>query len=104
MAEIKFYTHEEMLDRVVGKKGTPRRERHEEEINAFLMGEAIKQARQQKNLTQEQLGEMIGVKRAQVSRIEKGNNLTFSTIARAFKAMGIKASFDMAGVGKVALW
>ncbi len=104
MEDIKFYTHDEMLDRVIGEKGTPRREKHEEDVNAFLMGEAIKRARLSKNLTQEQLGEMIGVKRAQVSRIESGRNLTFSTIARAFKAMGIGASFDMAGVGKVALW
>ena len=46
----------------------------------------------------------MGVKRAQVSRIEKGHNLTFSTISRAFKAMGIGASFEIAGFGKVDLW
>ncbi len=56
---MKLYTHEEMLDRVIGEKGTPRREKHEEDINAYLMGEAIKKARVSKNLTHEQLGEMI---------------------------------------------
>lgn len=103
MAGMKLYTHEEMLDRVLGK-GTPERNEYETQMNSFLMGEAIKKARQSKHLTQEQLGEMMGVKRAQVSRIEKGHNLTFSTIARAFKAMGISASFEIAGFGKVDLW
>lgn len=101
---MKFYTEEEALDKVLGAKGTPERDSYEMEMNSFLMGEAIKKARLAKNLTQEQLGEMIGVKRAQVSRIEKGHNLTFTTIAKAFRAMGIGASFEMAGVGKVPLW
>ncbi len=100
----KFYTHEEMLDRVVGEKGTERRNAHDEAVNSYLMGEAIKQARLSKNLTQIQFGEMIGIKRAQVSRIENGHNLTFTTIARAFKALGIAASLDVDGIGKVALW
>ncbi len=104
MAQAKLYSHEEMLDRVLGQKGEPLRNQYEADMNSFLMGEAIKKARQAKNLTQEQLGEMIGVKRSQVCRLESGKNLTFGTIARVFKAMGISASFDMGGYGKVALW
>lgn len=104
MAKIKLYSHEEMLERVLGENGTPERMEYEANMNSFLMGEAIKKARMSKHLTQEQLGEMMGVKRAQVSRIEKGHNLTFSTISRAFKAMGIGASFEIAGLGKVDLW
>lgn len=53
MEKIKVYTHEEMLDRVIGPKGTPAREKHETDINNFLIGEAIKQTREAKNLTQE---------------------------------------------------
>lgn len=101
---MKLYSHEEMLDEVLGKKGTPLRNQYEEDMNSYLMGEVIKKARQSKNLTQEQLGEMIGVKRAQVSRLESGENLTFSTIARVFKAMGINACLDIGSYGKVALW
>ena len=56
-------------------------------------------------LTQEQLGELMGVKRAQISKIESGKSITYSTIVRAFKAMGVKtASLDMGAMGKVALW
>ncbi len=104
MATMKFYTEEEALNQVLGEKGTPVRDDYEAEINSFLMGEAIRKARLSKHLTQEQLGEMIGVKRAQVSRIEKGHNLTFATMARVFRSMGIRATLDMGSVGKVALW
>lgn len=104
MEQMKTYTHVEMLDNVLGKKGTSRRDNFENEMKSFLMGESIRKARQAKELTQEQLGELMGVKRSQVCRIEKGQNLSFKTIARAFKAMGINACFDMGKFGKVALW
>lgn len=105
MEEMKVYTHEEMLDRVIGEKGSPAREKYENDINNFLIGEAIKQTREAKNLTQEQLGELMGVKRAQISKIESGKSISFSTIVRAFKAMGVKtASLDLGSLGKVALW
>lgn len=95
MEAKKFYTLEEIEDKYIGEKGTPKRDAYEEELNSFLIGEAIKQARQSKNLTQEELGNLIGVQRAQISRIENGKNLTFSTIARVFKAMGISAKLEI---------
>lgn len=101
---MKSYTFTESLDRALGEKGTPLRDEFDNEMNSFLLGESIRKARQAKELTQEQLGELMGVKRSQVCRIEKGQNLSFKTIARAFKAMGINACFDMGKFGKVALW
>ncbi len=102
---MKLYTHEEMLDRVIGVRGTPEREKYEDDINNFLIGEAIKRTRESKNLTQEQLGELMGVKRAQISKIESGKSVNFSTIVRAFRAMGVKsANLDLGSLGKVALW
>lgn len=52
MEEMKFYSEEEMLDKHVGKIGTPHRDQFEDEINTFLIGEAIKEARKNKKLTQ----------------------------------------------------
>ncbi|MCM1311641.1 MAG: helix-turn-helix domain-containing protein [Bacteroides sp.] len=98
MEKMKLYTHDEMLNSVVGEKGTLRRDTMEAELQSCLIGEAIRQARKEKNLTQEQLGELMGVQRAQVSRIEKGHNLTIGTIVRAFKAMDIPAAFSFGGV------
>ena len=72
MDNKKFYTEEEALDILLGVRGTPEREKYEDDINNFLIGEAIKRTRESKNLTQEQLGELMGVKRAQISKIESG--------------------------------
>lgn len=94
MKNMKLYTHEEMLDRVVGRVGTPRRDAMESELQSYFIGEAIKQARKEKKLTQSQLGELMGVQRAQVSRIENGHNLTIGTIVRAFNALGMAVSLN----------
>lgn len=110
VGNMKLYTFEEVLDEQLGKKGTPRRDKHErsveEAINAYHIGEAIKKARLEQNLTQEELGERIGVKKAQISRLEKGGNITFPTMARIFRALGVAtASIDLGGnIGKIALW
>lgn len=104
METMKFYTEEEILDKHIGEIGTSRRDKFEADLSSFLIGEAIKKARQAKNLTQEELGNLIGVQRAQISRIENGKNLTFSTISRVFKAMGISVKLEIDNLGKVALW
>ena len=100
----------EVVDEAWGKTGTPERDQMEaqlkEELHAYRVGEAIKKARQAHHLTQEQLGEKIGVQRAQISRMEKGNTvLSLPTICRVFKALGVpSASLDLGAMGKVALW
>ena len=107
VGDMKLYSFEEMLDEDLGIPGTPERDTFEAQveadIRAYHIGEAIRQARKEKNLTQEELGRMMGVQRAQVSKIESGKNLNFSTIARAFKAMGIPANLDFGGVS-FSLW
>lgn len=100
---MKFYTLEEIEDKLIGKKGTPERDKYEADMHSFIIGDAIKQARQSKNLTQEELGKLIGVQRAQISRIENGKNLTVSTITRVFQAMGISVKLEIGNLGKIAL-
>ena len=107
---MKLHTLDEMTDRYIGKVGTPKRDeferRLEEDIHAYEIGEAIKRARLQQNLTQEELGERVGVGRARISKLEKGYSMTIPTMSRVFKALGVAtASLDLgASVGKVALW
>ncbi len=100
---MKLYTHEEMLDRVLGIQGTPYRDNYEEQMNSYLVGEAIREARKSKNLTQEQLGEKLGVKKSQISRFENGNGITISSLSKIFKALDIPINLEVAGIGKVAL-
>ena len=56
---MKLYTHEELLDRDLGPIGTPKRDEFDQkvadEIHAYQVGEAIKQARKQKKLEQKQV-------------------------------------------------
>jgi len=93
---LKTYSLEEMLDKHIGKLGTPKRETFEIELRLDLLGEAIKQARKDRNLTQEQLGLLVGVKKAQISKLE--NSLTdarFETIIKVFKALNAKVNFNV---------
>lgn len=39
---MRFYTEEEMLDKHIGKTGSPHRDQFENEINRFLTQEATK--------------------------------------------------------------
>lgn len=103
MKHVKFRTLDEIKDRHIGKVGTPQREKYEAELQSFLVGEAIKQARKAQNMTQQELAAKIGVQRAQVSKIESGKNLTLATIARCFKAMGLEASLSVRGIGSFLL-
>lgn len=93
---LKTYSLEEITDKHIGKRGTPKREAFEYELRIDLLGEAIKQARKERNLTQEQLGELVGVKKAQISKLE--NSLTdarFETIIKVFKALNAKINFNV---------
>ncbi len=98
MAQMEYTTFEELEDRYLGKVGTPRRDAYEadvkEAIRAYHVGEAIKIARTERNMTQDQLAELMGVKKAQVSRIERGLNPTLGTITRAFAALGIPVTLN----------
>ena len=99
---------DDVLDKHFGKVGTPKRDAFEsdvdEALHAYRLGEAIKKARIEQNLTQEQLGERIGVKRAQISRLERGYSITIPTMRRVFKALGVvTATIDLGIAGKVAL-
>ena len=100
---IKVYTQDEALDMTLGTRGTPTREEDESEVNNYLVGLAIRQAREAQNLTQEQLGERIGVQRARISSIEKGANLRLSTVARIFSALGKEVKLDISNMNPIPL-
>jgi len=95
---MKFYTHDEMLDKHIGKKGTSARDNFDADVEAALIGASIKEARKASKLTQSQLGERVGVQAAQISKIESGRNLTIATIVKVLKALDLTAEFSMRGV------
>lgn len=98
-----MYTLENIKDKYIGKKGSPKRDKYETDLNAFLMGKAIKEARLKKQLTQQQLSERSGIGRTAISRVENGKDCSLSTISRICRAIGIKTEIGLSGIGRFAL-
>ena len=88
---MKTYTLDEVTDELIGKVGTADRDKFEYELQMDLIGQAIKQTRKERNLTQEELGKLIGVQKSQISRIESNaSNVTINTLMRIFNALQAK--------------
>lgn len=68
-------------DEVYGKQGTARRDALEREFDSFKIGLLIKQAREKKQLTQEELADRVDKKRSYISRLENDSgNITLKTL------------------------
>lgn len=93
---MKTYTLDEVQDKLIGKIGTPNRDKFEYELQMDLIGKAIKQTRQERQLTQEELGKLIGVQKAQISRLESNaSNATIDTLMKVFGALKAKVKLQV---------
>ena len=93
---MKTISHNEVLDRFVGIKGTPNRIEFENELRTDILAYQFKELRKKKHLTQSQLAEKIGMEKGQISKIENGKfNLTLTTINKIATALGAKVNFDL---------
>jgi len=94
--EIKTKSLSEMKDQYIGKAGTKEREEYEYELRMDVLGKMIKSARQERHLTQEELGKLIGVQKAQISKLESSaNSATIDTIIKVFKALKAEINFNV---------
>jgi DNA-binding XRE family transcriptional regulator len=94
--ELKTYTLAEMKDKYIGKVGTTERDEYEYELRMDVLGKMIKTARQERNLTQEELGRLVGVQKAQISKLESSaNSATIDTILKVFKALKAEINFNV---------
>lgn len=85
---MKTYTLNQVQDKLIGKVGTPARDKFEYELQMELIGNAIKQTRKERKLTQAELGRLIGVQKSQISRLESNpGNVTIDTLIRIFNAL-----------------
>ncbi|MFT7032803.1 MAG: HTH-type transcriptional regulator/antitoxin HipB [Cyclobacteriaceae bacterium] len=95
-SEMKSYTLTELKDKFIGKEGTSERDEYEYELRMDVLGKMIKAARQQRHLTQEQLGKLVGVKKAQISKLESSaNSATIDTVMKVFKALKAEINFNV---------
>jgi DNA-binding XRE family transcriptional regulator len=93
---MKSYKLSEAEDLLIGLKGTPERDEYEFELKTEIIGDMIKKVRKKRELTQEQLGELVGVKKAQISRLENNTkNVTVETIIKIFNAMKADVNFNV---------
>lgn len=93
---MRKYSLSEAEDKLIGIKGTPERDKYEFELKLELIGDMIQAARKERNLTQEQLGQLVGVKKAQISRLENNTtNVTIETILKVFNALEAKVNFKV---------
>lgn len=71
----------EIKDEVYGEVGTLRRAELERDFESFKIGLLLRKAREEKNMTQAELAELVNKKREFISRIENnGSNLTLKTL------------------------
>jgi DNA-binding XRE family transcriptional regulator len=93
---MKTYTLDEVQDTLIGKIGTQERDLFEYELQMDLIGAAIKRSRKERNMTQEELGKLIGVQKAQISRLEKNTrNVTVETLLRVFTGLRAKVKLQV---------
>lgn len=93
---MKKYTLDEVTDEIIGKLGTSNRDRFEYDLQMDLIGSAIKETRKERHLTQEELGKLVGVQKAQISKLENNaGNISLETLIKIFTALKAKVKFQI---------
>ncbi|MGB0428304.1 MAG: helix-turn-helix domain-containing protein [Flavobacteriales bacterium] len=92
----KIMTLDQMKDKDIGKVGTAERDKYEFDLRMEVLGDMIKSVRKERELTQEQLGELIGVQKSQISKLERNTkNVTIETILKVFRALKANVRFSV---------
>ncbi|MEY3920769.1 MAG: hypothetical protein RL634_530 [Bacteroidota bacterium] len=95
-SKLKLYSLDDVKNKIIGKRGTPVRERYERKLQMDLLRDYIKMLRKERKLTQEQLGKLVGVQKAQISKLENSpKSARFDTILNVFDALNAEIVFDI---------
>ncbi|HEX7367477.1 MAG TPA: helix-turn-helix transcriptional regulator [Pelobium sp.] len=94
--ELEIFTFDQIKTEFIGEIGSERRVQYEQELQLEAMGEMIRKVRLERKLTQAELGKLIGVQRAQISKLENNTtNVTMETILKVFGALKAKVNFNV---------
>lgn len=94
--KLKTFSLAEMKDKYIGEVGTTERDNYEYALRMDVVGKMIKTARIERHLTQEELGKLIGVRKAQISKLESSaNSATIDTVMKVFKALKAEINFNV---------
>jgi len=90
-------TFSQLLDNKYGPKGTPKRDKWEQEFESFKIGVLIEQARKDKKLTQAELAKKCGTNKSYISRIENNaSDIRLSTLMKIIqKGLGGKLKLEL---------
>jgi len=95
-SKSKTYTLDEMKNTYIGEVGTIDRDKYEYQLRMDVLGKMIRAARKERHLTQEELGLLVGVQKAQISKLESSaNSATIDTILRVFSALKAEINFNV---------
>jgi len=93
---MKLTSIDDLTDEIVGKKGTVERDIFEYDLRMDIIGTMIKEARIKQSMTQEDLGKLLGVQKAQISKLENNTkDFRIGTIIRALEALGAKVKMTV---------
>jgi HTH-type transcriptional regulator/antitoxin HipB len=94
--ELEMFTFDQIKNEFIGETGSVKRTLYEQELQIEIIGDLIKKIRLERNMTQDELGKLIGVQRAQISKLENNTtNVTIETILRVFSALKAKVNFNI---------
>ena len=96
MKELNLTPIEDFITEDFGAEGTPSRMEFDAEVDAFILGERLKEERKKVGLTQEQLADKIGTKKSYISRVENGHaDIQVSTLFKIFQGLGRRISLTI---------
>ena len=96
MKKMNLTPIEDLIEEDFGTENTPSRLAFEAEVDAFILGERLKEERKKVGLTQEQLADKIGTKKSYISRIENGHaDIQVSTLFKIFQGLGRRVSLSI---------
>ena len=94
--ELEMFSFDQIKNEFIGEIGTEKRTLYEQELQLEIMGAMIRKVRLERNLTQEELGKLVGVQKAQISKLENNTtNVTIETILKVFGALKAKVNFNV---------
>ncbi|MDM1450423.1 helix-turn-helix domain-containing protein [Myroides odoratimimus] len=93
---MKTYPLDQIIEEQIGSVGTQKRDLFESKIQFELIGSKIKAIRKEKGLTQTQLGKLVGVQKAQISKIENNtSNVKITTLLKVLNALEAKLTWEI---------
>lgn len=93
---MKWTSIDQLTDEIVGKEGTLERDAFEYDLRMDSIGAMIKDARKKRKMTQGDLGELLGVQKSQISKLENNTkDLRIGTILKALDALGAKVKLSV---------